>query len=260
VTITLTLAVDGRERAVALDAVVVAGYTGRDRAAVDHHIAELAAAGVPPPATVPAYWRFPPWIASQAGDVVVTGARTSGEAELCLVVDRDDVWVTVGSDHTDRAVEAVDIGLSKHVCPKVVGRQAWALDAVADRLDALELRSWVPCPSGDGGGDGDGPGHEVPYQDGTVGELVDPRSLLAGLPFARPRRFALLTGTVATIGGLRPAPRFRAELRDPATGDALGLAYATTALDTADRPDDGPARPDRPVRRDDRPDDPQERR
>jgi hypothetical protein len=255
VTDTLTLAVNGRVRDLALDAVVVAGYTGRDQAAVDHHIAELAAAGVPPPAAVPAYWQFPPWIASQAGDVVVAGARTSGEVELCLVVDGDDVWVTVGSDHTDRAVEAVDIGLSKHVCPKVVGRRAWPLGAVADRLDALELRSWVPSPSDDGGA-----GHEVPYQDGTVGELVDPRSLLDGLPFTRPRRFALLTGTVATIGGLRPAPRFRAELRDPATGDALDLAYATTALDTADRPDrpDGPGRPD--DRRDDRPDDPQERR
>lgn len=201
-----------------LEAVVVAGYTGRDRAAVDEHIAELAAMGVAPPATVPAYWGFPPWIASQSDRVVVAGDETSGEVELCLVVDGDDVFVTVASDHTDRAVEAVDIGLSKHVCPKVIGREAWPLAQVADRLGELELRSWV---------DGD-----VLYQDDTTAALVDPRELLAELPFPRPRCFALLTGTVPTIGGLRPAARFRGELRDPATGACLTVAYDVDVLDT----------------------------
>ena len=33
------------------DAVIVAGYTGRDRELVQHHIDELAAIGIPPPAT-----------------------------------------------------------------------------------------------------------------------------------------------------------------------------------------------------------------
>ncbi|HMG42718.1 MAG TPA: DUF2848 family protein [Acidimicrobiales bacterium] len=201
-----------------LEAVVVAGYTGRDRAAVDEHIAELAAMGVAPPATVPAYWGFPPWIASQSDRVTVVGDGTSGEVEPCLVVDGDDVYLTVASDHTDRAVEAVDIGLSKHVCPKVIGREAWPLAEVADRLDRLELRSWV---------DGD-----VLYQDGTTAALVDPRELLVGLPFPRPRCFALLGGTVPTIGGLRPAARFRGELRDPATGACLTVAYDVDVLDT----------------------------
>ena len=44
------------------DVVIVAGYTGRDRELVQHHIDELAAIGVPPPGRFPAYWlRRPGW-------------------------------------------------------------------------------------------------------------------------------------------------------------------------------------------------------
>ena len=43
--------------AVPIDNCVVAGWTGRDKAALDHHIEELAAIGVPGPSTVPLYYR-----------------------------------------------------------------------------------------------------------------------------------------------------------------------------------------------------------
>ncbi|MEO9527100.1 MAG: DUF2848 family protein, partial [Roseibium sp.] len=40
------------------DRLIVAGWTGRDRAAVDHHIEELAAIGVPTPSSVPLYYQW----------------------------------------------------------------------------------------------------------------------------------------------------------------------------------------------------------
>ena len=36
---------------------VIAGWTGRDAAGIQHHIEELAALGVPRPSTVPLYYR-----------------------------------------------------------------------------------------------------------------------------------------------------------------------------------------------------------
>ena len=39
---------------------IMAGWTGRDRAAVDHHIAELAALGVAGPSCVPTFYRLSP--------------------------------------------------------------------------------------------------------------------------------------------------------------------------------------------------------
>ena len=37
---------------------MVAGWTGRDSAAIEHHIEELAALGVPRPSSVPLYYRM----------------------------------------------------------------------------------------------------------------------------------------------------------------------------------------------------------
>ena len=114
-------------RDVELEAVIIAGYTGRDRAAVQHHIDELAAIGVPPPPSFPAYWLQPPWLAMSSDEIVVVGERTSGEAELALVGDGDDLFVTLASDHTDRAAEAIDVELSKAICPVPVAAEAWPL-------------------------------------------------------------------------------------------------------------------------------------
>lgn len=45
---------------------IVAGWTGRDRAAVDHHIAELADLGVAPPSEVPLFYRVSQSLFTQA--------------------------------------------------------------------------------------------------------------------------------------------------------------------------------------------------
>ena len=217
----MQFSIDGRARHIELEMVVVAGYTARDRASVMHHIDELAAIGIPPPPTVPMYWKFPPWLLMQDDRMVVVGAETSGEAELLLIADGDELFVSLASDHTDRAAEAIDIAMSKGICPKMCAREAWPAASIGNRWGELELRSYI------GVGDGD----DVRYQHGQCSSLVSPPELLANLPFARPRRFAMLTGTVPVEGGVRPASRFRAELHDPATGRSITFGYRIDALD-----------------------------
>jgi hypothetical protein len=83
-------------------ALIMAGWTGRDRAAVDHHIAELAALGVPGPRRVPTFYRLD--LALLAGPVPkihVLGEDTSGEVEVVLLAFPGGLWVGRGSDHTD---------------------------------------------------------------------------------------------------------------------------------------------------------------
>jgi uncharacterized protein DUF2848 len=208
-------------RDIELDAVIIAGYTGRDREQVQHHIDELAAIGVPPPRSFPAYWVQPPWLATTDGEIVVTGERTSGEAELALVADGDELFVTVASDHTDRAAEAIDIELSKAICPVPIASDAWPVADVEDHWDELRLRSWIVED-----------GSEVQYQDGACASLVPPLELLDGYPHRRPPRFAMLTGTVPVIGDIRPSPRFRAELHDPVRRRSLHLDYRIVSLAT----------------------------
>jgi len=54
---------------------VAAGYTAKDEEAVAEHIAELARIGVPPPASVPAFYRLDPVLLTTEAVVEVAGRR-----------------------------------------------------------------------------------------------------------------------------------------------------------------------------------------
>ena len=213
----MRLSIDGVERVFAPTALVVIGYAGRDRAAVEAHIDELAELGVPRPASIPLFMVFPPWLIVQAPSIAVAGSQTSGEAEIVVVVDGDEVFVTVGSDHTDRALEAVDIVASKGVCPKPLATAGWAASALEGRWDGLALRSRI-----DGG---------VVYQDGSAAANLPPMELVAAIPWAgqAPRCFVAFTGTVPVIGDIRPSAGFRAELAAPGL-PSVELSYRVEAV------------------------------
>jgi hypothetical protein len=221
---------DGDEVVVHPQIVVVAGYTGRDRQAVLDHIGELEGLGVAPPPAVPTFYAVSPELVTQGNAVVTTEAATSGEAEAGLVVSGDEVFVTVCSDHTDRAAERIDIALSKRACHKVVGTTAWRLEDVAERWDGLHLRSWI--------------GEEGSlYQDGTLGALLPPLELLDAIPWReQPECFVLMCGTLPTVSGIEPSPRFRAELFDGAAERTLEVDYAVATLDLLRLEPTGPVR------------------
>jgi hypothetical protein len=96
---------DGRSTPVdvPVDHVILVGYSGRDREAVQAHIRELELLGVAPPARVPAMYTVSPELVTTGSRLVVDGTATSGEAEFVLVPSPHGVLVGVGSDHTDRA-------------------------------------------------------------------------------------------------------------------------------------------------------------
>lgn len=198
----------------------VAGWTGRDRTAVDHHIDELKALGVAPPSTVPLFYQVSPTLLTHAPDITVLGGGSSGEVEPFVLGAAGKLWLGVGSDHTDRDLEAHSVAHSKQICAKPVGRRLWSLDLVIDRLDGLQLRSWISTGEQD---------REEPYQDGTLASLLPLTELLQRHPLADGE--AMLCGTLSAIGGVRPAARFRMALHDPANGATIDAAYRTACLD-----------------------------
>lgn len=229
----IELAVGGERRRYEPEAVVIAGFTGRDQAAVAAHVAELAAEGIPAPAATPAYYLAPPRLLSQDDVLTVVGAGTSGEVELVVLFDGPDLAdavVTVGSDHTDRLAERHGIDLAKRACGKPIGRAGWPLLEVLERWDGLLLESWI----GEAGEPGGGPSRGAAttrYQQATLAGTLPLATLLDGLgDWARPGCFALFTGTPPTIGGLRGANVFHGRLTDPATGHRLDVGYGIRAL------------------------------
>jgi hypothetical protein len=200
---------------------VVAGWAGRDEKAIHHHIEELAAIGVPRPSSVPVFYRGAAMTVTQTTHLQVLGPDTSGEIEPVIVALADGLWVTVGSDHTDRKAETFGIALSKQMCGKVIGRDLWRLEDVAARWDSLILRSHATIN-----------GSRVLYQEGPLSGLRTPDDLMARWTAGAGLKpgTVMFGGTLGAIGGIRPAERFDMELADPATGRTISHGYAIEAL------------------------------
>ena len=208
--------------AVDIEDLVIAGWTGRDVAALNHHIEELKAIGVQPPSKVPLYYRVAAQTLTQADRIQVLGDDTSGEVEPVLVGAADRLWVTVGADHTDRKLETYGVAASKQVCPKVIGRTAWRFEEVGPHWDRLMLRSFVT----EGG-------KKVLYQEGPLARIRAPRDLIAGWRNGEkklPAGAAMFCGTLPAIGAIRSSPRFDMEIEDPVLGRKLVHVYEVTAL------------------------------
>src|SRR2546430_10159343 len=101
------------------EALIVAGWTGRDEAALQHHIEELAAIGVPRPSTVPVFYRNAVTNVMQTAKLEVPEPDTSGEVEPVIVRLNDGMWIGVGSDDTDRKTGSIGIAMSSHLCLNV---------------------------------------------------------------------------------------------------------------------------------------------
>ena len=93
------LTVRGSDRiAFEAEVLIMAGWTGRDQAAVQQHIEELGALGVPPPSRTPLYYRLDPALLCTAPTIDVLGQFREGlkavagaglgSALLCSLVDR----------------------------------------------------------------------------------------------------------------------------------------------------------------------------
>jgi hypothetical protein len=196
---------------------VIAGWPGRDTAAVAHHIRELQDIGVAPPSRTPLFYRVSQTLLVQAPQVEVLGPDTSGEAEPLLLNHGGSLWLGLASDHTDRAMEAASVAASKQACPKVCAAELWPYDEVQDHIDDLRLRSWVREAGG-----------WQPYQDGTLAKILPLPRLLELCPLEDGD--AMLCGTLPALGAIRPAEAFRAELEDPVLRRAITLEYETTPL------------------------------
>jgi uncharacterized protein DUF2848 len=218
--------VNGALRRIEIARLVIAGWTGRDEAAVEKHISELAAIGVKRPRAVPTFYLLGAGLLTTAGEIEVVGEDSSGEVEFVLVSAPDALYVGVGSDHTDRKVESYGVTVSKQMCPKPLGRELWTLADVETHWDRLVLRSHLTRK-----------GRRRLYQEGEVSNMRAPRDLLARLtesPGVLAPGSAMFCGTLVVQGEIGGGERFEIELHDPVRNRSLRHEYAVRELAMAD--------------------------
>lgn len=227
VTLPLTVeAKDGPQPLIAtIETAVIAGWTGRDKAAMEHHMTELEAIGIKRPASTPVYYRVGCARLTGHHAIEVSGADSSGEVEAVLIQSGGETYVGLGSDHTDRKVEAYGIAVSKQMCDKPVGRTVWRFADVAPHWDELKLRSFA-----------EGPGPKRLYQEGRLSAMLPTAELIAGFTKGArmlPEGTLMFCGTLPAIGGIKPAERFMLELEDPVLQRILRHSYGVVPLPIA---------------------------
>ena len=208
---------------VELKRLVIAGWTGRDQVALEKHIRELEELGISRPASTPIYYRVSASRVTTRPCIEVSGEASSGEAEFFLLRDAGVLYIGLGSDHTDRKAETIEVSLSKQMCEKPVAPELWEFSKVEPHWDKLILRSWIWED-----------GKRVLYQEGNVTAMRSPHDLTSRFcPNGLEDGTMMFCGTLAARGGIRPSVRFEMELADPVRARSLRHGYDILTLPVA---------------------------
>ncbi len=203
---------------------VNAGYVGRDQKEVHRHVNELAKKGIPGPKETPTLYPVIQRNLVMDDEVEVYGNETCGEVEYVLLVEnKDTVYVGVGSDHTDRHLEEMDIPRAKQICPNIISHKVWSLSEVRDHWDDLLIEARVKTK-----------GKEILYQQGALSLILDPDALMR---FVASKIRSPLEGTIifsgtlgSLTGGFVFGEQFTAKLTDPKLNRNLSLSYKILPL------------------------------
>ncbi len=207
---------------VAVRRLVIAGWTGRSREAMEKHVRELEALGISRPSAMPIFYRVSARLLTTANVIEVSGEGSGGEVEYFIVKTGGRLFVGCGSDHTDRKAETASVSFAKQMCEKPVAPVLWPFEEVRPHWDEIEIRSSIPS---DGG--------VSTYQRGLVSTMLDPLELI--------RRYEstggyfddgtlMFCGTLPAAGGVRPTDSFSYEMIDPRLGRTIRASYHLSVL------------------------------
>jgi hypothetical protein len=216
---------EGRPLIFNYNRMVNAGYVGKNQEEVRRHIQELAEKGIPGPTSTPTLYPVVCTALTTESVIEVYGSETSGEVEyVLLVVAEDEIYVGLGSDHTDRHLEETDIPRAKQICPNLVSRTVWPLNEVEDHWDDLLLKATSASH-----------GEEIPYQEGRLALLLNPSELLSFIKTKIPgplENLVIFSGTMGMLTGeFVFAEKFSAQLIDEKLNRRIEISYDINPID-----------------------------
>jgi hypothetical protein len=201
------------------------GFTIKDTAKMDRHMEEVEKIGVRRPYTDQPPMIFPmaTWSTVFGSEAEVQYRRTNGEVEIVTIDNDGELFVTVGSDHTDRKLEQVSIPWSKQVAPNVVCPVVWRWEDVKDHWDQVSMECWVVHN-----------GEKIRYQHASVSEFWSPvemREGIRGRVAEDKGPILFLSGTVVTDDGkFKYATEWTLSLDDPVLNRRIEHTYHVIVL------------------------------
>ncbi|GAE28273.1 hypothetical protein JCM9140_4487 [Halalkalibacter wakoensis JCM 9140] len=216
--------INNEDKSFNVRSVYCVGYSGSNVEKVKEHIDELAELGIPKPPEVPMLYPVRVTSINQDGFMEILGNKTSGEAEIVLIFgdSEEEVYVTVGSDHTDRGLETVDINKSKQVCDKPIAQEAWPLSEIIKDWNELTLLSKVLTD-----------GSWVPYQEQAVTAILPLEDILNYLKNKQVelKNSIVFAGTVPLLNGFTYGDGYEVTLKNPVTDQSIKCSYLVKNLE-----------------------------
>jgi hypothetical protein len=199
----------------------IIGYAGRNIEKTKEHIEELAAIGVPRPKNVPEVYSCSVNLLTQKEALEVVGEETSGEVEFIVLKYLGEIFVGIGSDHTDRNLESVSVIKSKQICAKPVGEKLWRYEDIKDHWDLLEMISWQVIDD-----------EEILYQKGTAADLLPLEALVDAAERIKGtvEESLVFSGTVPLVDGFKYGSKFRCQVNDKVLKRSLEFEYSINVL------------------------------
>ena len=202
-----------------VEKMVNAGRTARDIEDTKKHLEELRKGGANLSDEIPVvHPKIKDRITTGHEIEVLPNSRTSGEVEYVLLMQGDEIYVTVGSDHSDRELQKHDGTLAKQVCPNLLSPILWRYEEVKSRWDELMMRSWVWED-----------GQRVLYQEDKLDKMMTPEDVIQEV---RSRAegsmdgMVIYAGTFPTLSGeLSFTTYFEMEIADETSGSKIYHDY-----------------------------------
>ncbi|KAF5063945.1 hypothetical protein DSECCO2_289460 [anaerobic digester metagenome] len=227
--LTFTVQAGGKETPLSLnyERVFAIGYAGRNLEKTMEHIKELERdLGVPAPKKIPTIFQCGNYVLTQEKDLVFVGEKTCGEVEYVIVLKDGKIYIGLGSDHTDRELEAQSVPKAKQICAKPICSMLWDYEEVKDHWDDIALNSWQTVD-----------GEEVPYQQGKLADILPVETILKELNerVGGIDNCVIFSGTVPVLNGFRYGSNFRYEMADAVLGRKLTSDYNVIAISEEER-------------------------
>ena len=203
------------------------GYAGRNMEKTMEHIRELERdLGVPAPKKIPTIFQCGNYVLTQEQDLAFVGGKTCGEVEYVIVVKEGRIYIGLGSDHTDRELEAASVPKAKQICAKPICSRLWDYDEVKDHWDSILLNSWQMVD-----------GQEIPYQKGSLADILPVEVILGELNerVGEIDNCVIFSGTVPVLNGFYYGSNFRYEMVDETLGRKLEAEYGVIVISEEER-------------------------
>lgn len=209
---------ENREIEITPKHVYVVGYSGSNKEKTMEHIRELEEElGVAPPPHIPTLFEVSRELLTQDKDLFFVGDKTSGECEYVILKIEGKLYIGLGSDHSDRELEADSVPKAKQICLKPISKEIWIYDEIKEHFKEIELNSKSDSKD---------------YQKGTLADIMSVEEIVEVLEerILDIDNCIIFSGTVPLVNGYEYGDNFYLELVDNTLNRKISFDYDITVI------------------------------